>query len=209
MILVINYLIVENILLESEFGDQKLLIIKDPTLLGYLKETIILQDQFKKTYKKGMQVLDNGCSRHMCGKKEIFKMIKKIDEGYVIFWDKAKGEVPGVRTITLSSSCDLVEVYTVEGLKHNILSISQLCDVGFQVTFNISSCIIKYLEKRPSLIKDRVNNICVLNNVNFPSLTCLTTFASDPWLSHRKLGYASMCALEKLSRLELVIGLPN
>lgn len=144
-----------------------------------------------------------------CGNKEIFKTIKRIDGGYVIFGDNAKGEVTGVGTITLSSSYDLIEVYLVEGLKHNLLSISQLCDAGFQVTFNIASCIIKHPKKRLTLIRDRVNNIYVLNNVDIPYLTCLTAVTSDPWLWHRKLWHTSMHALEKLSRLEQVIGLPK
>ncbi|XP_015158901.1 uncharacterized protein [Solanum tuberosum] len=167
------------------------------------------EEQSKKTYKKGMWVFDSGCSRHMCGKKENFKTIKRIDGGCVRFGDNAKGEVTGVGTITFSSSCDLVEVYLVEELKHNLLSISQLCDTGFQVRFNTVSCIIKHPEKKLTLIEDRVNNIYVLNNVDFPYLTCLTAVSSDPWLWHRKFGHASMHALEKLSRLELVIGLPK
>ncbi|KAH0672766.1 hypothetical protein KY284_023853 [Solanum tuberosum] len=130
-----------------------------------------------------MWELDSGCSRHMCRKKENFKTIKKIDEGFVIFGDNAKGEVTGVGTITLSSSCDLVEVYLVEGLKHNLLSINQLCDVGFQLTFNTT--------------------ICIINHHDWRSIT------SDPWLWHQKVGHASMYALEKLSTLELVIGLPK
>ena len=54
-----------------------------------------------------MWVLDSGCSRHMCGKKEIFKTIKRIDGGCVRSGDNSKGEVTGVETIILSSSCDL------------------------------------------------------------------------------------------------------
>ena len=97
-----------------------------------------------------MWVLDSGCSRHMCGKKENFKTIKLIDGGYVRFRDIEKGEVSRIGTITLSLSCDLIEVYLVEGLKHNLPCISQLCDAGFQVTFNIANCIIKHPEKKVS-----------------------------------------------------------
>ncbi|XP_049364757.1 uncharacterized protein LOC125829593 [Solanum verrucosum] len=50
-------------------------------------------EQSKKTYRKGMWVLDSGCSRYMCGKKENFKTIKKIDGGCVRFGDNAKGEL--------------------------------------------------------------------------------------------------------------------
>ncbi|KAH0646552.1 hypothetical protein KY284_034436 [Solanum tuberosum] len=90
-------------------------------------------ERTKRTYKKGMWVIDSGCSRHMNGKKENFNKVEKIDGGYVRFGDNAKGEVTRIGTITISPSCDLVEVYLVDGLKHNLLSISQLCDVGFDV----------------------------------------------------------------------------
>lgn len=41
-----------------------------------------------------------------------------------------------VGSTTISPSCDLVEVYLVDGLKHNLLSISQL---GEQVLMFIST----------------------------------------------------------------------
>lgn len=46
----------------------------------------------------------------MCGYKENFNTINKIDRGCIRFGDTAKGEVIGFGTITFSSSCDLVEV---------------------------------------------------------------------------------------------------
>ncbi|KAH0692615.1 hypothetical protein KY285_019712 [Solanum tuberosum] len=64
-------------------------------------------EKTKRTYKKGMWVIDSGCSRHMCRKKENFKTLNKNDGGYAWFRDNAKGEVVGVGSITLSSSCDL------------------------------------------------------------------------------------------------------
>ena len=53
---VINPSTIEYILLENGYGDQNLLIIKDPKILGFLKETnlFVLQEQSKKTNKKGM-----------------------------------------------------------------------------------------------------------------------------------------------------------
>ena len=67
--------------------------------------------------------------------------------GCVRFGDNAKMEVTRVGTITLNSSCDLIKVYLVEKLKHNILSVSKLCDVGFQVTFNTTSSSSNILRK--------------------------------------------------------------
>ena len=43
-----------------------------------------------------------------------------------------------------NNSSSLIEnVLLIDGLKHNILSISQLCDKGFKVIFEFSHCIIK------------------------------------------------------------------
>lgn len=67
--LVINLLIVENIPLENGYGDQKSIIIKDPKILGYLKETNLLfcrSGLRKPIKKKGMWVLASGCSINMC-----------------------------------------------------------------------------------------------------------------------------------------------
>lgn len=116
----------------------------------------------------------------MCRNKENLKTIKRIDGRCVTFRDNAKGEVTRVEAITLSSSCDLVEAYLVEGLKHNLLSISQLCDVGFQVAFNTSSCIIKHPEMKLALIRHRVNTIYILNNIDFPSL--MLRPEPTPWM---------------------------
>lgn len=120
-----------------------------------------------------------------------------------------KGEVIGVGTIIISPSCYLIEVYLVDVLKHNLLSISQLCDTRFDVLFNKIICTISNKEKNITIIGDRVENFYVLNNVDFPTLTCLTAVANDPWIWHRKLGYASMHIIENLLIHELVLGLPK
>ncbi|KAH0765629.1 hypothetical protein KY285_001500 [Solanum tuberosum] len=105
----------------QEKKDWQILLEASQIEVDFLEEELE-EEKTKKTYKKGMWVIDRGFSKHMCGKKENLKTLKKIDGGYVLFEDNAKGEVVGVRSITLSSSCDLSEVYLVDGLKHNLLS---------------------------------------------------------------------------------------
>lgn len=119
-----------------------------------------------------------------------------------MFEDNAKGEVVGVRSITLSLSCDLSEIYLVDGLKHNFLSIIQLCNVWIQSLIQHYKLHIKHETKDISIVGDRVDNIYVLNNIDLPTLTCLIAVSNKSWLWYRKLGHASMPAIEKLSRLE-------
>ena len=48
----------------------------------------------------------------------------------------------------------------VEDLRHNLLSISQLCDNGYKVIFTKDCCIIEHNDKKDYMFKGlRVNNI--------------------------------------------------
>ncbi|XP_019248325.1 PREDICTED: uncharacterized protein LOC109227582 [Nicotiana attenuata] len=88
-----------------------------------------------KKNRKGKWYLDNACSRHMTGDKQLFKTVTKLDGGTVTFGDKSKGNVIGVRKVPLSPTCDVDEVYLVDELGYNLLSISQLCDNDYEVRF--------------------------------------------------------------------------
>ena len=60
---------------------------------------------------------------------------QKKNGGYVTFGDNAKERIIGQGNIGNDTSSLIVNVLLVDGLKHNPLSISQLCDKGFKVIF--------------------------------------------------------------------------
>ena len=71
--------------------------------------------------------LDSGCSRHLTGDASLFNSLKWEEKGYVKFRDDSRGKIIAIGTIGMPPY--LIEnVYLVKGLKHNLLSISQLCD---------------------------------------------------------------------------------
>ena len=51
------------------------------------------------------------------------------------FGDNGKGRIIGYGSIGNNSSSLIENVLLVDGLKHNLLSISQLCDKDFKVIF--------------------------------------------------------------------------
>ena len=52
----------------------------------------------------------------------------------------------------------------MDGLKHNLLSISQLCDKGFKVIFEASHCIIKDIQNDKTIFMGhRCDNIYAIN----------------------------------------------
>ena len=67
--------------------------------------------------------------------KEQFNKLDAKDGGHIIFGDNAKGKIIGIREIDNPQFLSIHHVLFVNGLKHNLLSISQLCDMGNKVTF--------------------------------------------------------------------------
>ena len=89
----------------------------------------------KSTRVKSKWYLDIGYSRHMKGDKKQFNKLNTNNRGHVTFGDKAKGNIVGIREIGNPQSLSIYHVLLVNGLKYNLLSISQLCNMENNVTF--------------------------------------------------------------------------
>ena len=74
--------------------------------------------------------LDSGYSRHMTGDESKLSDFVSKDGGYVKFGDNNKGNVENQDKIQIKN------VLYMDGLKHNLRSISQLCDKDFKIKFN-------------------------------------------------------------------------
>lgn len=51
-----------------------------------------------------------------------------------------KGKIQGTGSINLSAQSSLINVNLVEGIKSNLISISQLCDKGLMVMLTKTEC---------------------------------------------------------------------
>ena len=94
--------------------------------------------------KKNKWYLDSGCSRHMTGNYSWFSSFTMIENyGDVSFGDNSKGKIIGIGNVDNASSTLIENVCLVENLKHNLLSISQLCDKGYRVIFDESNVLLR------------------------------------------------------------------
>ncbi|XP_076951371.1 uncharacterized protein LOC143624687 [Bidens hawaiensis] len=86
--------------------------------------------------------MDSGCSRHMtCDKRSLVNYVEKY-EGPVAFGsDENGGKIVGKGILT-NGKVSFDNVFHVEGLQYNLLSISQMCDKGYKVSFDDSHCFI-------------------------------------------------------------------
>ncbi|XP_024019486.1 uncharacterized protein LOC112091030 [Morus notabilis] len=83
---------------------------------------------------------ESGCSRHMTGERSFLKNFKSLTDGHVTFGDGVKGKVLGRGILDVDGLPKLKNVLLVEGLKANLISISQLCDQELFVSFSKNKC---------------------------------------------------------------------
>lgn len=78
----------------------------------------------------------------MTGDPSFLSNFTKKNSGQVTFGDNAKGKILGFGDVGNGST--LIEnVLLVDNLKHNLLSVSQLCDKGYRVSLESSRCVIE------------------------------------------------------------------
>ena len=76
----------------------------------------------------------------MTEKKNMFPSLELKFRGYVGFGGNQKGNIIGSGTIGNCNLPSITNVLLVDGLMHNLLSISQLSDKGYDIIFNQKSC---------------------------------------------------------------------
>ncbi|CAI0435035.1 unnamed protein product [Linum tenue] len=155
--------------------------------------------------------LDSGCSHHMSGKKNLFSSLQIKRGGKVIFGDDSFGTIAGTGTIGKYPLPVINDVLLVEGLKHNLLSISQLCSSGNKVSFESSRCIVERVSDGMVLfVGTRHNNMYIIDLQNIDAFNeyCFAVSFQQELLWHRKLGHISLSKLTMLSKLNLARGIP-
>jgi hypothetical protein len=81
-------------------------------------------------------VLDSGCTNHMTGEKKIFTSFEKNNttSDSITFGDNSQGKILGHGKIAITTEHSISKLL-VESLDYNLLSISQLCEMGYNYLF--------------------------------------------------------------------------
>ncbi|XP_056859992.1 uncharacterized protein LOC130508478 [Raphanus sativus] len=149
---------------------------------------------------------DSGCSKHMTGTQEYLDKVQFLKGGKVTFGDGGQGKIRGVGRTERADLPSLINVYYVEGLKANLISVSQLCDEGLEVIFNKIEC--RAVDEKGNIVLQgvRSGNNCYMWK---PLDTCLSAVESKLDLWHRKLGHMNTNGLSRLVNAEVVRGVPE
>jgi hypothetical protein len=82
------------------------------------------------------RIFDNGCTNHMMGEKMFTSYINNKDShDTIIFGDGNHGKVMGLGKIEITTVHSISNVFLVESLGYNFLSVSRLCHMGFNRLF--------------------------------------------------------------------------
>jgi len=147
----------------------------------------------------------------MTGDASKFTHISPKKSGHVTYGDNNKSRILGVGKIGTNSSTSIENVLLVEGLKHSLLSVSQLCDKDYLVSFESHNCVIENKHDRNiKHIGYKTNNVYTINlDQKQNHDQCFLIKDDDPWLWHRRIAHINMEHLNKLISKDLVIGLPK
>ena len=165
----------------------------------------------KSTYKvmdTCLWYLDSGCSRHITEDRSLFKVFKSKKGGNVTFGDGSKSQIKGKRIISLPGLLDIANVLYVEGLRVNMLSISQICDQDFMVLFSKGKFLVMDKSEKKLISGVRTLDNCyglvldaniVCNSIRLPN--------EDLW--HQRMGHASYKYLSIVSKHKSILGIPK
>jgi hypothetical protein len=94
-------------------------------------------------------MLDSGCTQHMTRNERIFTSIDNegLECDKITFGDNSKSKVKGLGKIAISNDLSILNVLLVESLSYNLLSVAQLCDLGFICKFSPNDVVITIIKK--------------------------------------------------------------
>nr|GEX08110.1 hypothetical protein [Tanacetum cinerariifolium] len=86
-------------------------------------------------------IVDSGCSKHMTGNLKLFINFVEKFLGTIKFGNDQIASILGYGDL-VQGAVTIKRVYYVEGMNHNLFSVSQFCDADLEVAFRKSTCYI-------------------------------------------------------------------
>jgi len=112
-----------------------------------------------------------------------------VENGNVTFVNNASGKIVGKGVVSLSNGIGKAKnMLFFNGLKHNIINMSQMYDQGYDVIFEAKNCQIKSTSSSEVIIEvvRTYNNMYVLKE---KKERCYLSNFNKSWLWHRRLGH--------------------
>ena len=181
----------------------------------YPRDHLFLSYAKGENTSKDVWYIDSGCSNHMTGNEKLFSAkdgsfkskVKLGDDKYLEVAAKGAMEIhtkEGIKSIH--------DIYYTPQLKHNLLSVGQLCEKNYKVVFENKTCTI--------YDKNKGNRVIIVvpmtRNRMFPlrfdehnNTLANMAYEDSSWLWHLRYGHLNFHSLKLLTSNALVFGFPK
>ena len=129
----------------------------------------------------------------------------------VVFGDNSSASTEGYGSVNCNGIV-FTRIAYVNGLKYNLISVSQLCDAKYIVQFDDKRGTIFNANKEVVLIAPRRDDVYVLDMSSLTQNgTCLFSKASETinWLWHKRLSHLNFKSINNLAKQNKVLALPS
>jgi hypothetical protein len=146
----------------------------------------------------------------MMGEKRMFSSYKKNDDPQraITFEDGNQGLVKGLGKIAISPDHSISNVFLLDSLDYNLLSVSQLCKIGYNCLFTDVFVTVFRRSDDSVAFKGVLDGRLYLVDFNDNQAeldTCLIAKTNMGWLCHRRLAHVGMKNLHKLLKGEHIL----
>jgi hypothetical protein len=148
-------------------------------------------------------MLDSGCINYIAGEKEMLTSFEENDcpSDIITFGDNSEGNVLGYGKIAMTTDHSIYKVLLLDLLGYNLLSISQLYEMGYNYLFTSKGVTIFRRSDDSYVFSGILRGKLYLVDFIPEEMEidkCLIVKTNMGWLWHRRLTHVGMRNLHKL-----------
>ncbi|GJX94335.1 retrovirus-related pol polyprotein from transposon TNT 1-94, partial [Tanacetum coccineum] len=189
----------------TKFTSTKVVPLKETTI-----ESVLTPTQGIKVFQIILWYLDSGCSKHMTGNCSQLTNFDNKFLGIIKFGNDQIAKIIGYGDYQIGN-VTISRVYYVEGLRHNLYSVGQLCDSNLEIAFRKHTCFVRNLEGIDLLTGSQGTNLYTLSIGDMikscPIYLLSKASKTKSWLLHRRLSHLNFGTINQLVKQGLVRGL--
>jgi hypothetical protein len=159
-------------------------------------------------------VLDSGCTNHMIGERRMIASFEKNDcpSDCITFDDNSQGQVLEFGKIAITTEHSISKVLLVKSLNYNLLSVSQLHEMGYNYLFTDKGVTIFRRSDGSFAFKGVLRGKLYLMDFIPEEVEldkCLIAKINMGWLWHHRLSHIGMRNIHNLQKDGHILGLTN